>query len=457
MFGGGFTFLPREPSAGRCSLVRPDGSNQSNALNRWRGVRRSVHRVVWAVMDQGSFAASSFILNVVLARSLTEVEFGAFATGYSVLLLVGTIHTGLLAEPMLVLGSGRFAERRGEYLATVIHIHWRFSALVSFVFAIAVLVQLVFGGTPFTSVTAGLAVATPFVLFQWLMRRACYLDMHPSRAAAAGLVNVSLTALALYVLAYFDALGIVTSLSVVAGASLISGGYLAAQLPGWRVASPSTTLRRDVFARHLAYGKWAVGAAALSWLPSNVWYLLLPFWGGVGSAGVLRALMNVIMPMMQVFGAMGILLLPLFIDARRKGAARVRRLAGVSLLLVSASSGAYGVLIVSLRTPITTVLYGGAYPDYAPLFFLLWPIPLAAGLTTVMSAMLRAYEMPNRVFAASAVSSVVALTVGLWYVAALGLAGGATALLVSAVAAAVATAYMVGRSGILATSRSDAG
>ena len=64
-------------------------------------------RGAWAVSDQGLFAVSSALLNILLARWLTPSAYGAFAVAYSVSLFMGAFHTALLTEPMLVFGSGK--------------------------------------------------------------------------------------------------------------------------------------------------------------------------------------------------------------------------------------------------------------------------------------------------------------------------------------------------------------
>src|SRR5262249_25769313 len=46
----------------------------------------------WAVLDQGLFALSNLLVNVLLARSLPSEEYGAFVTAYTILLLVGVVH-----------------------------------------------------------------------------------------------------------------------------------------------------------------------------------------------------------------------------------------------------------------------------------------------------------------------------------------------------------------------------
>ncbi|MGE0652377.1 MAG: hypothetical protein AB7P12_11590, partial [Alphaproteobacteria bacterium] len=73
----------------------------------------------WAIVDQGTYAGTNFIVNIILARWLEPSEYGAFAVGYAAFVFVVVIHTSLVLEPVLVFHSGRFQTRSGEYLSAL--------------------------------------------------------------------------------------------------------------------------------------------------------------------------------------------------------------------------------------------------------------------------------------------------------------------------------------------------
>lgn len=77
-----------------------------------------------AITDQGLFASSNFLLNVLLARWLAPAEYGTFALAYSVLLLFLVFHTALLTSPMLVFGSGKYRDRFPEYMGILLRGHF---------------------------------------------------------------------------------------------------------------------------------------------------------------------------------------------------------------------------------------------------------------------------------------------------------------------------------------------
>ncbi len=95
------------------------------ALSRW------LMKGFWAVSDQGLFSLSNFALSVLLARWLVPQDYGAFTVAFAVFLLIGTFHTALLSEPMLVFGPSRYKGRFSEYLGALMYGHVGFAVLSS--------------------------------------------------------------------------------------------------------------------------------------------------------------------------------------------------------------------------------------------------------------------------------------------------------------------------------------
>ena len=103
-------------------LETPSGREQLHAS--LKGWMPWVGEGSLAILDQGLFARSNFLLNVLQARRLAPVDYGAFALAYSVFLLLGVFHTAILTEPMLVFGPGRYCERFPEYLGILLRGHF---------------------------------------------------------------------------------------------------------------------------------------------------------------------------------------------------------------------------------------------------------------------------------------------------------------------------------------------
>ncbi|MCI0561107.1 MAG: hypothetical protein MN733_21690, partial [Nitrososphaera sp.] len=89
----------------------------------WNNIRRWIVAGGFAIVEQALFAGTNFIVNILLARLLSQEDYGAFAIAFSIYLLVGYFHLALLTEPMLVFGAGKYAKKNNTYLALLIYCH----------------------------------------------------------------------------------------------------------------------------------------------------------------------------------------------------------------------------------------------------------------------------------------------------------------------------------------------
>lgn len=409
----------------------PPPAPRLTTATRWLG------KGFWAVMDQGLFAVANFGLNVLLARWLTVTDYGAFSVAYTIFLLLGTFHTAILTEPMLVFGPGKYKDRLSGYLAVLLRGHWLFGALVGTLFAAAGLGLWRFGHSPLTPAILGLAVASPFILFQWLMRRACYVNLQPRLAASAGVIYVVFIAAGVFGLRYYDWLGAASALIVMAASSLVSGLWLVFQLKvDGKVEGRG--LQRESLGDHWNYGRWSVGTALLMWFPGNSFILFLPTWWGLEASAAYRAMLNLLLPVMNFTTALGSLLLPSFVRLRASPGfySSVSRIALLFLL----APVLYWFLLGLFGDQIIQILYAGRYSSYSKLLWLAGLIPAMSALSNVNGAALRALELPNRIFFAYLFSTSVALTAGLGLVWMRGVEG---ALIGWALAYAVTATVMV--------------
>ena len=394
---------------------------------RWLG------KGFWAVTDQGLFAASNFVLNILLARWLAPQDYGAFVVAYAVFSLVGVVHNALLSEPMLVFGAGRYQAHLPEYLGVLLYGHSAFSVLCGLLLLSGALAIRLLGSQGLFLAFLGLAGTVPFVLLQVLMRQACYVSFKPYLAALGSGLYAMLMLAGAYILFQEGWLSALTAFGLMGGAGLVVGLFLASILHAKLFSPGDGTLIRRSLASHLDYGRWAVGARVVDWVAGNSYFVLLPIASGLEAAAALRALTNLIMPVIQTYSALTVLLLPTLVQARNE--ARFGRIARWALGFFVFGSTLYWIVLSLLHNPLIDWLYGGRYTDYAGLIWFLALVPILVGVAAVQSTVLRALERVDLVFWASVVSTVVALTAGLGALFALGVSGVVVWLLLSWTAA----------------------
>lgn len=393
------------------------------SFGRWFG------KGFWTITDQGLFATSNFALNVLLARWLTQQDYGAFAVVYAGFALIGLFHNALLSEPLLIFGSDRYKTRLSEYLGALLYGELGFGVASSFLLLLVSLVFGLSGWSVLSSTLLGIAVATPFILFQWLMRRACYLYFSPHLAASGGALYMVLVLAGAYLLYQNKWLSALTAFGLMGLASLAVGLLLAVRLRMRFTPLRGNILARETFAAHWGYGRWSVPTRAVAWITESSYLLFLPIFGGLEASAALRALMNLIMPVVQAYYSLTYLFLPALVRAR--GGTRFKRIVYLNLAMTFISSVLYWLALGLLHQPIIAWMYGGQYTQYANLLWFLGLFPILVGMAEALSVALRALERVDEVFWSFVLSSVVSLTVGLGALYALGVAGAVVWLLVS--------------------------
>lgn len=382
----------------------------------------------WTVLDQGLFAGSNFVLNVLLARWLVPEEYGAFTVAYTVFLFFGTIHGGFVTEPMLVYGPGRYRDRLPDYLRLLVRGQAGFALLSGAALAVAGGFVFAFGSVALGRTLLVLGAAQYGILFLWLMRQACYVRTQPRWAASGGMVYAALVLGGAGFFYYRGHLSATAALALMSGASLVAGAWLFRRQRIPLRAAPDADLPRAARADHLGYGRWAASTGALEWVPGYLSFLLLPLWAGLEASAALKALLNFILPAAHAYGAICMMLVPVFVRARVAGT--FNRMLALGLVGIAGATGLYWLALGLGGAPLMDVLYGGLYTEHAGLLWLVGSIPFMAGLAALLRTGLRAQEQPDRVFWAYLGSALVAATAGAYLIYRFGITGALCSFLV---------------------------
>ena len=398
----------------------------------------------WSVLEQGLFAGSNFLLNILLVRWLTPDAYGAFTVAFTVFLLLGTVHTGLLTEPMLVFGAGKFTQRFPAYLRTLLRDHLYLTLL--FAAGLAVTSALLWGiGNTLLGLTFGmLALAQGFMLFIWLIRRACYAKLQPALAAAGGACYFVLLVGGLFVLQQFKALSLASGLLLLAVAGAGAGILIWQGLRKPQGIPADASFVKVVRQTHWNYGKWAATTGALQWVPGHLAFLVLPIWAGLEAGGALKALLVMVMPVAHIYGALSVLMVPMLVKARER--AGFGRLVLGLIALITLGTCVYWALLSWWGPDLMRWLYAGQFGEYTGFLWLVGALPVLSGVEALLGAALRALERPNEIFWAHVVATGAALTVGLWLIAVYGIWGALIGFLLQMALELVVMTYFLVRS-----------
>ena len=394
------------------------GKISNTAAFSWAG------KGLWAVIDQALFAGTNFLVNILLARWLEPSAYGAFSVAYSLFMLLGTFHTALWTEPMLVYGSGRFRNSFNKYQDILLNYHWRFSALIVLIFLLLAGVSEGAGQRALALGFLGLALAAPSVLYLWLVRRGAYALLQPRLAAAGG---------ALYLALYTGVTLILLKVGLLNETTAFWGMGLAALLAAWVIRGWGSEIKvgqvdpKEVCRLHWAYGRWALLAGALSWLPMNIYFLVLPAVHGLDEVAALKALMNLVMPVLHFNGAIAALFVPVYVRAHHQGA--LGKVVWVSGAVLTFFALLYQILLVNWGGTLVVLLYGGKYMQESSLLGLLGFLPLIIAWVNTWGAMHRSLERPSLVAFSYLLASFLSVAIGVPFSAHAGLRGAIISML----------------------------
>src|SRR3984957_2909734 len=212
-----------------------DKGSSSKKLGRW------ATKGGFAIVDQGLISGSNFLIGILLARWLMPEAYGAFALAFSVFLLLSYVYQSFLAEPQAVFSGSAYSGSLRGYLKTLLGIHLILTFFGVVLLGGAAAIAAMLGksaGLP--GALAGVAIASPCILFFWLMRRSFYMNMAPGRAAVGAFLYFVVVTAGLFI-AYKKALiSPFSAYLLMAVAALGTGFYLLSQIN--KVLPPDTAV-----------------------------------------------------------------------------------------------------------------------------------------------------------------------------------------------------------------------
>jgi O-antigen/teichoic acid export membrane protein len=387
-----------------------------------------------AILDQGSYSGSNFILNILLARWLTQQDYGTFSVAFTVVLVLSGFHNAIQLEPMSVIGPADYPGELDEYLYAQIRLNFIITIPIALLFALTGKI-LLWGGLvdPYSSqvlVAAGLAL--PFIFFLWVVRRTFYVRQQPTGALFSSAVYAILLMGGLFVAHRLGMDSSMTGFGLMGAASLLSGLLT---LLWWRRGFSKGTafIRLDkVMSSHWHFGKWALTAAALSVAASQVQILMTASMIDLEAAGAFKAMQNFIMPMAQTITAISILGLPaLSADFGRKEYASLRQ---KGLFISTALTGMailYFFIIWGLAGSLDHWLYGDKYSDYVWMVAPLGLVPILTAMGTGFSLILRSIQKVQFYLIGGIASGIVGIVSSILMIQAWGIAGSVLSLVLT--------------------------
>jgi O-antigen/teichoic acid export membrane protein len=383
-------------------MARPYVGLDFARLKTWSG------RGAAAIIDQGLFSSTNFIVNIFLARWLHIESYGAFAVAFAILLFFSGFYSALILEPMVALGPARYQDNLPDYFGAQIKLHGLIAGAISLVLLLAAGGWMVWcPGDSLDKALLGAGLAFPLAMLLWLVRRFFYVLRRPSGALLGSGLYCILCLGGIFFLHSVGEISPFTGFMTLGLSSLISTGLSLLGLRG-----PSSGGIKfgglplpSVLRAHWDYGRWFVGQAVLGLFIYAQIFLGAAFLGLEG-AGIFRAMQNFTLPMTQIISAMVLCGIPILATEFGRGNLLALRNKGflITTALV-AVAGCYEVMLILGYPYLERVLYGGKFAPYAWIMPVLGLVPLSAAVVSGCQMALRALQRPHYLFYAALITA----------------------------------------------------
>jgi len=387
-------------------------------------------RLSLSLVDSGATVSAGLLVNLLLARWLPALHYGAFALVFALFLFLAGLHNALVLEPMSVNGPANHPRNLADYFEAQIWVHLAFTAVLAapLLLAAALLALSGYGG-PLPGALLGAGLAFPFVLLLWLARRMCRILARPVSAISASACSLVLLLCGLLALQVTRKTTPFLVFLLFGFASLCTALLIFHKLQiGLDETRPCSVSWRSAAAENWRYGRWLLGGEVCVASLSQTPMLLVPVFLGLAAAGEFRALQIPALLMLKCSAAGAMFLLPSFARESLNGSRCLRQLAHRASLGLAGASLLFAALLCFIAAPVERLLFGGKFASDAWLIPVFVIIPVSAAFASGYSMALRAMKRPNFDRLANGIAAAVSVQGAFLFIPLWGLAGAAISL-----------------------------
>jgi O-antigen/teichoic acid export membrane protein len=384
------------------------------------GRPRNTAAQYWGVLDQAVSSATNFALLFVTVQSVNVAEFGAFSLVYLLYVLILPVARCTGTVPFTI----RDAHADSSQATAAVGRSLDYVLSLGVALGLLCLAGTVFASGPVRVPLLVLAVMLPLLLVQDAVRGVLFARSRLFAALVNDLVwaGIQFTVLCPLLLLHSNVPVFVFVLAW-AGGGALAGLYGLRQLHvGLRLTNPLIWLRA-----HADLARPLFAITALTVLPAQLIYLLMPLVSSLRELGSIRAVYVLFGPMNVAYTAAAMLALPY---AVRLPSSRVRHFSLRISLALAGLSTVWGAAMVFLPAALGRSLIGPVWDHTSSVRLLLAISLVAEGVIVGPTTALSALGIPDNLAKVRYVTAPLTLVGGLLLAALLGARGVAVALMV---------------------------
>lgn len=374
-------------------------------IRRSLSIATGIVPFAWLLADQGIFAATNFVINILFARWLSPVDYGMFAVSFSGYLLLTVLHFGAILEPILVQSTKVEPTRTRSYIGVLIKAHALMIAGIFVLASIGFVVATWLGSNDAGWAVIGAMVGGSLMVTLLTARRLCLVFLSTRISALIGLLYATGVVITSYLIRCFAGVTWFDMWLVMGGWSLLCSvlifGMLYAALNGSERYGLGELCRFQ-----WQYARFGLAAAICSWFRVDGVLLMLAHLAGLEVIAETRAVLNIANPTIQVNLALYTSWLVMFSRDNSW-----KRLAQTATIYCLAALLAVAIAFI-IATPLVQWTYNGRYLDGAWLLPLYCIVVALNGVESVFTCFLKAGRFLKRGYAPQIIGSALAILLG---------------------------------------------
>lgn len=378
----------------------------------------------WLLADQGIFAATNFVVNILFARWLAPIDYGMFAVSFSGYLLLTVLHFGAVLEPILVQSAQVAANRLRSYIGVLIVAH------ILMIGGIGVVAVCGFIGAIWLGYEqAGLAILGAMLggsLMVTLLsaRRLCLVFLSARHSAIFGIVYLVGVVLTTFIIRRTSEVAWFDPWLVMGGWSLLCSAILLAILYSSLNGTDRFSLT-ELCRFQWQYARYGMVAAVCSWIRVDGVLLLLAQLSGLEVIARTRAVLNIANPLIQINLCLYTSWLVIF--SKNHSWQQVRRTATV----YCATAIVVLFIVYEIAEPVVHLVYKGRYHDAAWLLPVYCVIIALNGVESVFTCFMKAIRYLKRGYAPQIIGALISVGIGVVLIPTMQEAGAIYAIVIS--------------------------
>ena len=306
------------------------------------GGKHFIERASWTLVDQCVVSGGNFLLNVLLARVLSEQDYGEFALFLGAIFLLRAIDYSLISYPLSVRLCAVSDDERAGLLGNTVLLAVALSFVLVMVMALGTLVL------EEDNILLPACLCYLCWQAQETSRRFLLADFRYREAVAGDGVAYVGQVLLIAVLLWIDSITLSSALYMMSATFAVGALVHALKL---RFAWPDFTEIRRLALEYLSVGKWSLVSYQLVLVRVQLFPWLLAAVAGTAAAASLQAGLNIANMMNPIIFGIG--------NAIPQIAAHAHRSSGV----LGASRAAYGYVLFGLGPILAICAAGVLIPD----------------------------------------------------------------------------------------------